>query len=260
MKNIYILSIKTLVLVPLILLQSCVSKKEILYMQDIEIYNPSELSYSDAKLQVDDILNITVSTLIPQAAIPFNKTFGESQQNNSLEIMMLDGYLVSKAKTIKFPILGTLSVANKTTIALEKDIEERLKTGGYLIDPTVKVRLLNAKVTILGELRSPGTFTFTEPNMSFLQALGLAGDLTINGNREDIILIRSEDGIQTTRHLNLTSANWLSGPLQNIKPNDVILVNPNGPKIQTAGYIGSVSVFLGVFTVVLSSIILLTNL
>jgi polysaccharide export outer membrane protein len=90
--------------------------------------------------------------------------------------------------------------------------------------------------------------------------LGLAGDLTINGNREDIILIRSMDGIQTTSHLNLTSANWLSGPYQNIKPNDVIIVNPNAAMIKTAGYIGSISVFLGVFTVVLSSIILLTNL
>ena len=168
--------------------------------------------------------------------------------------------MVSQDKTINFPVLGIVSVAGKTTIALEKDLKERLKAGGYLIDPIVTVRLLNAKVTILGEVKIPGTFTFTENNMSFLQALGLAGDLTINGNREDVILIRNVDGIQTASHLNLTSANWLSGPNQNIKPNDVIVVNPNEAKVKSAGFIGSASVVLAIASIILSSIVILTNL
>ena len=174
--------------------------------------------------------------------------------------MILEGYLVSQDKTINFPVLGTLSVANKTIVDLEKDLKERLESDGYLIDPIVTVRLLNAKVTILGEVNSPGTFNFTENNMSFLQALGLAGDLTINGNREDIIIIRSIDGIQTTSHLNLTSANWLSSPYQNIKTNDVIVVNPNSAMVKTAGFIGNASVVLAMASIILSSIVILTNL
>ena len=248
------------VLLLIVLLQSCVSKKEILYLQDLDAYSPMELSYSEHTLQIDDILNITVGALMPEAALPYNKISPTRTMANSLDIMKLEGYLVSQDKTINFPVLGIVSVAGKTTIALEKDLKERLKAGGYLIDPIVTVRLLNAKVTILGEVKIPGTFTFTENNMSFLQALGLAGDLTINGNREDVILIRNVDGIQTASHLNLTSANWLSGPLQNIKPNDVIVVNPNEAKVKSAGFIGSASVVLAIASIILSSIVILTNL
>ena len=244
----------------IILLQSCVSKKEILYMQDLDSFTPLELFYNNSEIQIDDVLKITVATLMPEAAIPFNKNFGALEsQNTNIDIMILDGYLVSQDKTINFPVLGTLSVAGKTTNALEKDLKERLENGGYLIDPIVTIRLLNAKVTILGEVKNPGTFTFYENNMSFLQALGLAGDLTINGNREDVILIRNLDGIQTASHLNLTSADWLSGHYQNIKPNDVILVNPNMAKVKSAGYIGNASVVLAMASIILSSIILLTR-
>ena len=89
-------------------------------------------------------------------------------------------------------------------------------------------------MTILGEVKQPGTFTFTENNISLLQALGLAGDLTINGDREDVILIREADGKRSTTHLNLTESAWLNGPYQNIQPNDVLVVNPNGAKVKTA--------------------------
>ena len=255
-----ILKINLVAIAAIILLQSCVSKKEILYIQDLDSYTPSELSYNNNEIQIDDVLKITVGTLVPEAAIPYNKNFGVIQQNQNIELMILDGYLVSQDKTINFPVLGTLSVANKTIVDLEKDLKKRLESGGYLIDPTVTVRLLNAKVTLLGEVKNPGTFTFTENNMSFLQALGLAGDLTINGNREDVIIIRNVDGIQTASHLNLTSANWLTGPLQNIKPNDVIVVNPNEAKVKSAGFIGSASVVLAIASIILSSIVILTNL
>tara|TARA_B110000027_G_C16077963_1_gene282265 strand:+ start:235 stop:1017 length:783 start_codon:yes stop_codon:yes gene_type:complete len=255
-----ILNIIFFTIATIILLQSCVSKKQILYMQDLDAYSPMELSNSENTLQVDDILNITVGALIPEAALPYNKISPTMTMANSLDIIKLEGYLVSQGKTINFPVLGTISVAGKTTIALEKELKERLKTGGYLIDPIVTVRLLNAKVTILGEVGRPGTYTFTENNMNFLQALGLAGDLTISGNREDITIIRNVDGIQTASHLNLTSADWLSGPFQNIKPNDVIVVNPNTAMVKSAGFIGNASVVLAMASIILSSIVILTNL
>lgn len=230
-------------------------------MQDLDTYTPSELSYNNSEIQIDDVLKITVGTLMPEAAIPYNKNFGAlGQQNQSIDIMILDGYLVFQDKTINFPVLGTISVDGKTTNDLEKYLKERLEVGGYLIDPIVTIRLLNAKVTILGEVNRPATFNFTENNLSFLQALGMVGGLTINGNRKDIIIIRSIDGIQTTSHLNLTSADWLNGPYQNIRTNDVIVVNPNASKIKTAGYIPSLTVLVGLVTVALSTFIILTNL
>ena len=239
--------------------QSCVSKKEMLYLQDIASLNNTEVTYNNHTIQVDDILKISVGALMPEAALPFNNVTAGSMVANNLDVMKLDGYLVSQTMTINFPVLGELSVKEKTTQDLENDIKKLLVEGGYLINPNVTVRLLNAKVTILGEVQRPGTFSFTENNISLLQALGLAGDLTINGSREDVVVLRRIDGVQTTARINLTSASFLSGPYQMVKPNDVILVNPNSAKLKTAGYVGNVSTILGITSLLLSSIILLTR-
>jgi len=241
------------------LFQSCVSKREMLYLQDVESFNNTEVIYTNHTLQVDDILKITVSALMPEAALPYNNVTAGSVVANDIDVMKLDGYLVSQNSTINFPILGELSVKDKTTKDLENDIKKLLFDGGYLINPNVNVRLLNAKVTILGEVNNPGTFSFTENNVSFLQALGLAGDLTINGSREDLVVLRRIDGLQTTERIDLTSASFLSGPYQMVKPNDVIVVNPNSAKLKTAGYVGNISTILGITSLLLSSIILLTR-
>ena len=243
----------------LISFQACVSKKEMLYLQDIASYNNTEVTFANHTLQVDDILKISVGALMPQAAIPYNNITAGSVVANSVDIMKLDGYLVSQNSTINFPILGELSVKEKTAQDLENDIKKLLIDGGYLINPSVTVRLLNAKVTILGEVQQPGTFSFTENNISLLQALGLAGDLTINGSREDVVVLRRLDGLQTTAHINLTSANFLSGPYQMVKPNDVIVVNPNSAKLKTAGYVGNISAILGITSIILTSILLFTR-
>jgi polysaccharide export outer membrane protein len=241
----------------LVLLQSCVSRKEMFYMQDLESYNNTDVTFTNHILQADDILKITVSTLILEAALPFNIVTDGNNIGNSIDIIKLGGYLVSQNGTINFPVLGELSVKDKTAEDLENDLKKRLIDSGYLTNPIVKVRLLNAKVTILGEVQQPGTFSFTENNISLLQALGLSGDLTINGNREDIVVLRRIDGVRTTARINLTSAKFLNGPYQMVKPNDVIVVNPNNAKVSSAGYIGNLSAILGIASILLTSIVLL---
>ena len=251
---------KTLLsIVLLLILQSCVSKKQMLYLQDVDTVSGQEVTYNNHTLQVDDILKISVGALIPEAALPYKNITGGSVVANSIDVMRLDGYLVSQRMTINFPVLGELSVKDKTTQDLENDIKTLLVDGGYLINPNVTVRLLNAKVTILGEVGSPGTFTFTENNISLLQALGLAGDLTINGSREDVVVLRRIDGVQTTSRINLTSASFLSGPYQMVKPNDVIVVNPSNARISSAGYVGNLSAILGIASILITSIVLLTR-
>ncbi len=245
-------------LIALTTLQSCVSKKEMLYFQDIETFN-SEVSYNNQILQVDDILKIHVGALMQEAAIPFNNTTAGSVVANNIDVMKLDGYLVSQNMTINFPVLGEISVKEKTIKNLEFDIKKLLVDGGYLINPYVTVRLLNAKVTVLGEVNMPGTFSFTENNISLLQALGLAGDLTINGSRDEVLVLRRIDGLLTTTRINLTSANFLNGPYQMVKPNDVIIVNPNTAKLKTAGYVGDVTAILGISSVILTIILLFTR-
>ena len=253
------MKINTFLLGLLILMQSCVPKKDILYLQDLDTYSPMDLTYEKNTLQVDDILDIKVDVLFPKAAFPFNKIVEGIQQAPSLEIMKLQGYLVSPNLTINFPVLGELSVANKSTSDLELYIKNRLEIEGYLINPTVTVRLLNAKVTLLGEVNAPGTYTFTENNFTILQAIGLAGDLNINGDRKDVILIRTIDGIQTTAHLDITSADWLDGPFHNIKPNDVLVVNPNYSKIKSASFFGSASSFVAIASLIISTVVLINS-
>lgn len=229
-------------------------------MQDINAYNNSEVKSTNPTLQPNDILKITVGALVPETAIPYNRINQTMVQTNTLEMMQLEGYLVSLAQTISFPILGEISVANKTIVQLETDLINRLETGGHLVSPSVNVRLLNAKVTILGEVKMPGTYTFTENNINLLQAFGLAGDLTINGERNDVVLIREIDGIRTIAHLDLTQSNWLESPYYLIKPNDVIMVNPNGAKVKSAGFFGNPASFVAIASLVLSTIILINTL
>jgi len=242
-------------LLSILIIYSCVSKKQLLYLQDLKTYNNSEVISSKNTLQENDILSIKVSSFEKEASTPYNTA--SNFNGVSPQLIQLNGYLVSKNKTINFPVLGEISVAGKTTQNLENYLKEILQSGGHLIKPNVIVRLLNSKVTILGEVRSPGTYNFTENNISLLQALGLAGDLTIDGNRKDILLIRESDGQRTTTKLDITSASFLTSTYQNIKPNDVIIVNPNSKKVKSAGLIGNISTALSIASILLSTIILI---
>lgn len=236
---------------------SCVTKKQVLYMQDFNSIDISDITLSQNLLQENDILKIEVTSLEMKASLPYNKSQIGSRVNGNLSLIQLEGYLVSKNKTIKFPVLGEISVAGKTTTDLENDIKQRLETEGHLIKPNVTVRLLNAKVTILGEVNIPGTYTFTEKNISLLQALGLAGDLTIEGDRKNIIIIREVNGQRISTNLDLTSSKFLTSSYQNILPNDVIIVNPNFKKVKSAGLIGNISAVLSIASIILSTIILI---
>lgn len=246
-------------LLVLVFLSSCASKKEILYMQDAMQQDNSIVNYGAANIQPNDILKIIVETTIPQAAIPYNKVSALSAQPQNLQVLQLDGYLVSVDNTIKFPVLGEISTANKTTRELETEIKDQLISGGHLTDPSVNVRLINAKVTILGEVNKPGTYSFTEQNITILQALGYAGDLTINGKREDILITREVDGVRKISHIDLTSSSFMNSEFYFIKPNDNIVVNPNNPKVKSAGFIGNVGTILTIASLALSVTILLTR-
>lgn len=238
-------------------MSSCVSKKEILYLQDADQYANKEISYSNARIAPNDVLRINVTALIPASAAPYNKS--SSLGGANVELLQLDGYLVTENLTVNFPILGVLSVANMTTQSFAEFLKKKLEDDGHLRNPTVDVRLINAKVTVLGQVNQPGTFNFTEQNITLLQALGYAGDLTINGKREDIIVMRDEHGVRQITHIDLTSAEWLTGPYNFIRPNDVIIVNPNNPKVKTAGYIGNLGMLLSVFSILLTTVVLITK-
>ncbi|WP_339627082.1 polysaccharide biosynthesis/export family protein [uncultured Winogradskyella sp.] len=246
-------------LLVLLLMSSCASKKDILYMQDAESLDGAVLNYTDPTIQPNDILKITVASAMPEAALLYNKAGAQGMQVQNIQLLQLDGYLVSLEHTISFPVLGEISTVNKTTYQLATELTSLLKSGDHLRDATVNVRLLNAKVTILGQVNSPGTYSFTEQNITVLQALGYANDLTINGKRDDILITREENGIRKIAHIDLTSAQFLNSEFYFVKPNDVIVVNPNNPQVKQAGFIGNVGTILTIASLALSITILLSR-
>nr|WP_321222078.1 polysaccharide biosynthesis/export family protein [uncultured Psychroserpens sp.] len=242
----------------LLILSSCASKKEILYLQDSANYNDTALNYSIPKIQPNDILKIEVSALVEESALPYNKSTS-TNGGQSIEFLQLQGYIVSQDQTINFPILGLISTENKTVNELEVEIKNILVDGGHLKNPSVSVRLINAKVTVLGEVNNPGVYTFTEQNITLLQALGYASDLTINGKREDIKLIRESNGNRTITHVDITSTDFLNSEYNQIRPNDIIIVDPNSPKIKSAGFVGNTSTVISVISILLTTIVLITR-
>lgn len=228
-------------------------------MQDATSVADSFVNYSSSFIQPNDILKITVESSIPEAAIPYNKLSNQGPIVQDIQILQLDGYLVSKEVTISFPILGEINVSNKTPEDLSKHIEKLLISDGHLREPTVNVRLLNAKFTILGEVNKPGTYTFTEHNITLLQALGYAGDLTINGKRTDVLLTREIDGKRRITHIDLTSADFMNSEFYFLRPNDVIVVNQNKPRVTSSGYINNIGTILTIASLALSVAVLLSR-
>ncbi|TXE18854.1 polysaccharide export protein [Psychroserpens burtonensis] len=253
------MKIKFLLVVLLFVVSSCASKKDILYLQDAKSADTSEIIYQSATIQPNDILKVYIETLIPQASAPYNRSlFGDIPVNN-IQLLQLEGYLVSNKGYINFPILGEIQVSNLTTLEIEEKIKGILEDGGHLNNPTIDVRLINAKITVLGEVNAPGTYNFTEQNITILQALGYAGDLTINGKRDDIIMTRDVDGIRKITHIDLTSVEFMNSQYYYVKPNDVIIVNQNNPRVKNAGFVTNIGTVLTIASLVLSSIILLSR-
>ena len=243
----------------ILLLTSCASKKDIYYLQDAATNGVGTFNYAYADIQPNDILKITVESGVPETALPYNRGVAQGAMAQNIQVMQLDGYLVDVDGTIDFPVLGKISTTNKTTAALADTITSQLIAGGHLAAPNVNVRLINAKVTILGEVNQPGTYNFTEQNITLMQALGYAGDLTINGKRDDILLTREINGTRLVTHIDLTSANFMNSPYYFVKPNDLIVVNPNNPRVKNAGYIANVGTVLTIASLALSVSILLTR-
>ena len=241
-----------------LMLQSCASKKDILYFQDATSYPSVPVEYKGTMIQTNDILSIKVGAPVAESAIPYNvQTLGNSTTISNIEILKLQGYLVSPEGTIVFPILGRISVLHQSISELEVKLRKLLEEGGHIVNPTVSIRLLNAKVTVLGEVRSPGTYTYSEQYLSLPQALGYAGDLTINGKRKDILLIREVDGVRTMNQIDLTTSDWMKDPKYVIRQNDVVIVNPNNAKVKSAGLLSNPLSFVTIASFILSTYILL---
>ena len=223
------------------LLSGCTSYKKVPYMQDPETVNAygKEIPLYDAKIMPKDLLSITVSTSDPQAAAPFNLTIQtNSTASQGIQYTTsqaaIQQYLVNNQGEIDFPVLGKLKIGGLTKNEAESMIREKLQP--YLKEtPIVTVRMANYKISVLGEVKSPGTFTVSNEKVNVLEALAMAGDMTIYGVRDNVKLIREDaQGKREIVMLDLTKSDLVLSPYFYLQQNDIIYVTPNKTKAKNS--------------------------
>jgi polysaccharide export outer membrane protein len=220
---------------------SCSSQKKIEYFQDIpdsgQVKTIASSNYTEPKIQVDDILTVIVQTLDPESTavinlgnIPISST-GTSMGGGTLSLnqQFSSGYLVNKEGFIEIPILGKIKVSGYSSSEASAIIRtEALK---YYKNPTVTVRFANFKISVTGEVLRPGVYVMPNERVSILDAIAIAGDLTIFGKRENVLLLRENpDGTKMAYRINLKKSDILSAPYYYLRQNDVIYVEPRKAK------------------------------
>ena len=224
----------------LLLISSCATRRDIVYFQDAEDYVPEKITQSfQVKIQTDDLLSITVNSKNPELALPFNLPTiayqaGKADQLTSAQQMQ--AYQVNADGAIDFPILGTIHVLGLTRMELTDLVKKKLIDGGYMDDPVVSVKLLNYKVSVLGEVTKPGTIDVNSDRITVLEAISKAGDMTIYGKRGTVLVIREENGVREVAKLNLKSVELFKSPYFYLQQNDVVYVEPNKSKIGQSTY------------------------
>ncbi len=250
----------SLISVVAVLLIRCVPKEKIIYLQDIDKNLTKESLEYHSIIKKDDILRITVSSENMELVQPFVQ-FISPTMSNSLGVAgqsQLLGYLVDDEGRIEFPLLGSLNAAGKNRVEFSNEIQTRIRAD-YVKDAVVDIRIINIKVTVLGEVNRPGTFNLEHNRMTLLQVLGNAGDLTIYGNRKNVTLLRDVDGIQKSYKIDLTSVDFINSEFYFLQQNDVIIVEPNYAQVQAAGFNRNASLFVSIASVLLSLIVIVSR-
>ncbi|MAV92562.1 MAG: ligand-binding protein [Candidatus Marinimicrobia bacterium] len=228
-------------------------------MQDLDTSNKYSLNYEVYKIKVDDILKIEILSESLEASLIFNQKGLNPNSTNNKESLIFDGYQVNSVGKISIPSLGSIYVEGKTIDEVREDIYKIIVESGKLIDPNIDVKLLNSYFTVLGEVQNPGRHEFLKNNMNILEAIGMAGDLTINGKRNDIKIIRDIGNSNVVYSVNLTKTEFLTSDKYQVFSGDIIIVNPNTTKIKNAGIIGNSGTLLSLLSFILSSIIIISN-
>lgn len=218
----------------LLVFSSCVNTKKSTYFYgSTDGTIATKTTVPESFIQKNDILSIVVSSPNPEATAMFNPQIVSGNYNQSLSTDQASntGYLVNGEGFIQFPILGNIKAAGLTKAKLEESISTILVQKGLLRDPVVSIRFLNFRVTVLGEVNKPSVVTMPNEKLSLLEALGLAGDITIYGNRQNVMVIREENQQKTLKRLNLNSSELFTSPYYYLKSNDIVYVEPNKAKV-----------------------------
>lgn len=252
-----------------VIISSCSSIKNVKYFTDVpdsqKVTNLATLKYEDPRIQPDDILSINIQTVDPAATQVLatgtlqNSAVGATTAG-STGSQVISGYLVDNSGNIELPVLGKIKVSGLTTEQAREEI--RTNASKLFKAPTVNLRFANFRITVMGEVAKPGVYVASNEKVNILDALGLAGDLTIYGKRENIALIRQfEDGSRKMIRLDITKSEILNSEYYYLRQNDYIYVEPIKSKVVASDAIQnrSVSVITAVTAALISLIAVLIS-
>jgi len=248
--------------IPLLLIMGCASRKEMVYFQG-EFNETDSTAYESPQLvyKKGDFLHIQVSGVPEELSSIYNpdrsisrEAVGGSYRNDNAQTT---GYLIDSEGNINFPVIGKIKAAEKTNEQLNKLIKTKLQD--HLENPIINIRLRNFKITVLGDVQNPGTFTVSNEQITILEAIGVAGDLNITARRDNVLLVREENGDQNQYRIDLTSNDVFNSSNYYLQQNDVIYVEPNRTKLNTSKYSPVYSVLISVTSLIITTIILITN-
>lgn len=243
----------------IILFNSCGSRKNMVYLQQDSLQLNTVYEQYVPKIQSSDVLTIVVTAADPKVTVAFNpvNTMANGNLTQQTDLALRPTYTVDENGDITLPMLGKIHIAGLTRIqAIEKI---RIELSQYIKDPGVNINFNNFRVSVLGEVARPGSFIIPTERITVLEALGLAGDLTIRGVRENVMLVREVNGEKTVHRLDLTKQNTLNSPYYYLVQNDVIYVEPNKSQINNSKLGANTNVIISIASLLITVISVLTR-
>ncbi len=249
------------IIIATILLTSCGTKEDIVYFNGISSADNSiGLDSYSPTYHIDDELVIVVNALDAEAAKPFNQT-AVTYADDMIDARgreRLQTYIVNSDGNINFPVLGDIKIAGLNREQAVTFIGGKLKD--YIKDPIVNIKTVNYKITVLGEVNRPGTYTATNERITLIEALGMAGDLTIYGERENVLVIQDYDGKKTYTRVNLKSHDLFNSPVYYLSQNDIVYVEPNKTQAKASGIGPSTGVLFSTLGILISTTALIITI
>lgn len=245
--------------VMILLFGSCGSRKNMVYIQQDSTQINNLYEQHVPRIQINDILTIAVTAADPKVTAPFNpvSSMTSSNMTQSVDMALRPTYTVDNEGNITLPMLGKVHVAGMTRIQAIEKLRSELSI--YIKDPGVNMNFNNFRISVLGEVARPGSFIMPTERVTILEALGMAGDMTIRGVRERVLLIREVDGQKTMHHLDLTKQNILNSPYYYLAQNDVIYVEPNKAQINNSKLGANTNIIISIASLLITVISVLTR-
>jgi polysaccharide export outer membrane protein len=237
----------------LVVFSSCVSKKDIVYFQYDNINQAAVSNSYKTIIKPDDLLQITITALDIEAVRPFNLaavTYATST-NSAIGVAQQQTYLVDTKGEIEFPVLGKIKIGGLTRDETIDLLKSKLSPD-YIKDPNVNIRISNYKISVMGDVQRPGSYNIPNERITILDALALAGDVNISGQRNNILIIREEANKKVQYRVDIRSNNLLTSPVYYLQQNDVVYVEPNYARIQSASSNSNTSLVISISSVLVA--------